>query len=486
MEKFKKSMQLKVMAILAICLIMVSIFSIALEVSRITQTANMNFDKRVNEMGRLFSLALAYPMQWESADNEPAVQSAVQAMFADANMLEVSVYIFKENKKRYFFSILRDEQGNPQFTQKQETRHYEDSISKEIPIFKLTTLSQSYIEHLIKTPFLKEMDHELTGVANVSYSTQYLIQERQMAIRNLSISTLLVFGVIFVALSFVLRQLVTLPLRQVSEGMTRVAEGSYDEALASRGEDEVGRMVKSFEKMRLAIRKKIHDLRALNTTSEKLANLRDHNEALRLSLEILEEQTQVEWGSIYLLDEGKNILQFNNCYPEVAEAKSAREIFNMGEGIAGKSAQEKRAIFVADTTKDNVFVQDAKLKATPRALLCVPMLDKTKLFGVMNFSGDTSKVTFEADDEEFAQTLARMTVVTTKNIQMVKLIEEHNRTLEQKVQERTEELRIKNVALGKEVELRKKAEARIQELLEAQHEIGDHLIQHALKNQEES
>jgi hypothetical protein len=79
----------------------------------------------------------------------------------------------------------------------------------------------------------------------------------------------------------------------------------------------------------------------------------------------------------------------------------------------------------------------------PKALLCVPMMDDKSVFGVMNFIGKVGEVDFTAEDEGFALTIARMTVITIKNIQMLEVIEEQNRTLEQRILERTAELRQK-------------------------------------------
>ncbi|PIY11040.1 MAG: hypothetical protein COZ18_04780, partial [Flexibacter sp. CG_4_10_14_3_um_filter_32_15] len=44
---------------------------------------------------------------------------------------------------------------------------------------------------------------------------------------------------------------------------------------------------------------------------------------------------------------------------------------------------------------------------------------------------------------EFASSVARLLVITIKNIRMREVIEEQNRTLEQKVEERTQALREK-------------------------------------------
>ena len=100
--------------------------------------------------------------------------------------------------------------------------------------------------------------------------------------------------------------------------------------------------------------------------------------------------------------------------------------FKLGEGIAGVSANEKRIIYIPDTSISPEFVSPSQHFGSPKGLICIPLLDDQEIFGVMNFSGKVSHVTFDEADQKFAQTIARMTVVTTKNIQMLAKIAAHS------------------------------------------------------------
>ena len=112
------------------------------------------------------------------------------------------------------------------------------------------------------------------------------------------------------------------------------------------------------------------------------------------------------------------------------------------KGIIGKAAESKKVIFVPNTAKDSSFVSQEN--DNPRALICVPLIDKEMLVGVINLSGDVKSVAFADSDYEFVSSVARSLVTTIKNIRMREVIEEQNRNLEAKVEERTAELRQKN------------------------------------------
>ena len=100
-------------------------------------------------------------------------------------------------------------------------------------------------------------------------------------------------------------------------------------------------------------------------------------------------------------------------------------------------------MYIPDTSKGEPFNLEPGDDATPRAIICVPMVDDNEIFGVMNFCGKVGAVKFSDSDQEFAETISRMAVVSFKNINMLNVIEEQNRTLEQKVEERTAQLRQK-------------------------------------------
>jgi len=198
----------------------------------------------------------------------------------------------------------------------------------------------------------------------------------------------------------------------------------------------------NFNSMRKSIKKKMADLAKLNSTGEVLASLLDKNKALEEVLAAMHEQVGVAQGSVYLMNDEQK-LEVKAFYPPKQinqENKPAQ--FAIGEGILGQAAENKNIIFVPNTEKDSSFVNQKD--ATPKALLCVPLVDKDVLIGVMNFSGDVKNVSFEDSDYEFASSIARLLITTIKNIRMRETIEEQNRTLEQKVRERTAELKQKN------------------------------------------
>ncbi len=198
----------------------------------------------------------------------------------------------------------------------------------------------------------------------------------------------------------------------------------------------------NFNSMRLAIRKKMIDLAKLNAIGRSLAGAQSQNIALEEVLQSMHEKIGVGQGSVYLTND-KNQLEVKAHFPPKSiDTGSSAAKFEMGQGILGKAAETKKTIFVPNTSKDKNFVSNAA--GSERALLCVPLVDKDILVGVINLSGDVKNVSFADSDYEFVSSVARSLVTTIKSIRMREVIEEQNRNLEAKVEERTAELRQKN------------------------------------------
>lgn len=266
------------------------------------------------------------------------------------------------------------------------------------------------------------------------------VQKTQTKVGGLIISGL----VSALLIGFLLARAITKPIDALKANAYQLAHGKLNLEIDTSRKDELGSLAQSFADMRDAIVKKIGDLKILNQTGESLTSMHDPLKVLEHALMVMRDQTDVEWGSVYLYNKEREQLEVASYYPPRNEEmeRSART-FKLGEGIAGLAAKDRHIIYIPDTSKGESFEAKPGDDTSPRAIVSVPMLDNEDIFGVMNFCGHVGQVKFSDTDQEFAQTLARMAVVSFKNIQMLHVIEEQNRTLEQKVEERTAQLRQK-------------------------------------------
>lgn len=190
------------------------------------------------------------------------------------------------------------------------------------------------------------------------------------------------------------------------------------------------------------IRKKMSDLAKLNAIGESLALCHDQDTALKQVLDAMSAKIGITSGSVYLLN-AEGLLEAKAFLPARNEAAQKPAIsFPPGKGIMGIAAETRKPVFIADTSRDSRYVKAPDEK--PKAIVCAPLIDNDNLLGVVNMSGDVDRVEFSESDYEFVATVANSLVTTLKNIQMVEVIEDQNRNLERKVEERTAELKQKN------------------------------------------
>jgi two-component system chemotaxis sensor kinase CheA len=296
------------------------------------------------------------------------------------------------------------------------------------------------------------VEEEILGFLRYGFSTermQQLLAEETEVSKETLIRTMLILVAVGVFAVFVgynaTRQVakrITEPLNDLTSAAETIAGGDYSSEVVVVSNDEIGILAKNFETMRSTINKKMSDLATLNSIGEILAVLLDQNVALEEVLKTMHRHCGVNQGSVFLMNED-NQLEVKGFYPPKKMRADSKPVkFTMGEGVLGRAAQNKEIVFVSDTSKDANFV-DAKGNTPAMALLCIPLLDKDMLIGVMNFNGKVGDVNFEESDFEFASSVARLLVITIKNIRMREVIEEQNRTLEHKVAQRTEALQEK-------------------------------------------
>ncbi|MBI3561692.1 MAG: HAMP domain-containing protein [Gammaproteobacteria bacterium] len=304
--------------------------------------------------------------------------------------------------------------------------------------------------YLIRTeiaPLTLKIQEELNRLVEKQYkiskddstALKKLVRDTQAVVIGLMLAGLIAATIVGTLLS----RAITRPIESLKISAAALASGKLDQEIDTARQDELGSLAKSFANMRDAIRKKIHDLHILNNTGNNLAGLHNQIVALQTALKVMGEKTNVQWGSVYLINEKTKLLEIMAYFPEREADEHKAKSFTFGEGILGEAAVQRRVIYIPDTSKEPRFVTGLKGVNESKAIVCVPMFDGDEVFGVMNFCGEIGKVKFEDSDAEFAETIARMTVVTTKNIKMLNVIEEQNHTLEHKVEERTAELKQK-------------------------------------------
>lgn len=131
-------------------------------------------------------------------------------------------------------------------------------------------------------------------------------------------------------------------------------------------------------------------------------------------------------------------------------------------GIVNYVQRTRRSLVLNDARNDSAFNQDPYIvKNQPLSVLCMPMLDRGKLIGLFYLENNFIEGAFTSQRLEILKMLASQAAISIENASLVnnlsqtttqlqqanQQLEDYSRTLEAKVQERTQELQIKEARL---------------------------------------
>lgn len=131
-----------------------------------------------------------------------------------------------------------------------------------------------------------------------------------------------------------------------------------------------------------------------------------------------------EASSIILVDRDKDELYFEIAIGEKGD--QVKEIrLRMGEGIAGWVAQNGEAVIVNDAANDARWSSKVsnKVGLPTRNLLCVPILNRGTVIGVLQVLNKRGGQHYDNDDRELLETIAAPTAVALENAQLYEALE---------------------------------------------------------------
>ncbi|MDF5730061.1 MAG: ATP-binding protein, partial [Rhizonema sp. PD38] len=97
----------------------------------------------------------------------------------------------------------------------------------------------------------------------------------------------------------------------------------------------------------------------------------------------------------------------------------------------------------------------------PKSILCTPLLNQGKLSGILYLENNLTTGAFTSDRVEILKILSAQAAISIENSRLYEQLEDSNRTLEHKVEARTEELQQKNQELATLLQKLKATQAQI-------------------------
>jgi predicted ATPase/signal transduction histidine kinase/tRNA A-37 threonylcarbamoyl transferase component Bud32 len=108
-------------------------------------------------------------------------------------------------------------------------------------------------------------------------------------------------------------------------------------------------------------------------------------------------------------------------------------------------AHTQENVVLNDATHEGQYTRDPYIVATqPKSILCTPLLNQGKLSGILYLENNLTTGAFTSDRVETLKILSAQAAISIENSRLYEQLEDYSRTLEIKVDERTQELKEKN------------------------------------------
>jgi len=151
----------------------------------------------------------------------------------------------------------------------------------------------------------------------------------------------------------------------------------------------------------------------------RYTNVDDIADLCNLIVEYATTMLDTQMGSLMLVNKNTNMLEITAARGLSKEViKTTR--MHVGEGIAGKVAQEGRPIYCEDIEKDVRFMRNSRVKYASKSFIAVPLKVKSKVIGVLNINSKRKARHFSNRDMKLLSILAEQAAVTIENIHLYK------------------------------------------------------------------
>ncbi|MDJ0836913.1 MAG: AAA family ATPase [Acidobacteriota bacterium] len=175
-------------------------------------------------------------------------------------------------------------------------------------------------------------------------------------------------------------------------------------------------------------------------------------EMLKDMMTIVMENAGAERGFLVLTEDGKPMVR---AYGEEEAGFLEPGIHlaackDLCAGAVYYTAKSDEPLLLDDAYNEGILVNDPYIVSNKtRSLMCLPIHTRTRGLCVLYLENNLSQGAFTPQHQEVLQTLTAQMAISLENAMLYADIMEHNRTLEEKVAERTRELEAKNEAIIK-------------------------------------
>jgi predicted ATPase/signal transduction histidine kinase/tRNA A-37 threonylcarbamoyl transferase component Bud32 len=199
------------------------------------------------------------------------------------------------------------------------------------------------------------------------------------------------------------------------------------------------------------------DLITVVKSSQALASEIHLTRLLDKLMQIVMENVGAQTGVLLLERNGKLVIEAeadaSTGLVRIDGATGLDASGNVPQSLVHYVERTRKPVVLNDALRDTLFQGDAYILANrPRSVLCAPIAHQGRFMGIFYFENNLSSGVFTDARLEVLGLLSAQVSISIENSKLYEELEQHTRTLEQKVEARTLELSAKNAELTESLE----------------------------------
>jgi PAS domain S-box-containing protein len=249
------------------------------------------------------------------------------------------------------------------------------------------------------------------------------VQRLALRIASNLVGVILVVGVVVLAAIYLVSRRVTQPLRMMSTIAQSIARGNLAQPIEGEGEDEIGRLAVSFERMRRRLKARLDEMGLLLQASQRVASSFNLAESLPPILEGLRELTDADLVHLALENE-----EAEARHPEVYSAGSDPGNWTVLDPQILALTRSKGRFTLENPTRARAVLEITSLESPVEALTSVPLLHEERFVGAL-WLGYQQPHIFTPDEVRLLTILTGQLGIAVSNTRLYQRVEQERSRL---------------------------------------------------------
>jgi len=277
---------------------------------------------------------------------------------------------------------------------------------------------------------LSEIAKEKENSAEVAAKNAVLLYQQSFIITATMTIGSIFFGL---ALALMIAWSIRRPTTRLQAAVKEIASGHFDIKVPHTDyPNEIGELAVSIEVLQISAQK-MEDQRWVKSHLGEISNAIQHTTSFvdlsKTLLSSIAPLLNLGRGVFYILD-AKNQLRLLGSYG-CSERKEFKQYFDIGEGLVGQCAMEKKSISISNAPDDYIKITSGLGSAMPRNIFVMPILLDDRVLGVLELASfEAFSIPVKTLLEDLFPLLAMNMEMLERNIKTQKLLEETQKQAE--------------------------------------------------------